>query len=714
MRAWIDDRGLTVVSGAGCSPTEAVTRRSGDHASEIDYVVVDAGRGVDVVSCATDGGDDGPLVDMYGGGPYTTDHRAIHTRLRVRVLETRRRPLFPAARPGSHEARRLHGIIQTEILGRAARGATHEWDAVRAADGSVVRDAAGVAARLSEWTAELHAERRNDPRYSESEYARLEREHADWERFERDRECGASLRYSALRARWESFERGADAGVVFGPAEWSAYLASCVRWSEVAAAIAASSSATSPSPADGICPPALKCGGMPLELALAAVFDVAMRTGAVPASWRTGYVRWLFKKGDELDPSCFRGIVLTSLLGLGGAALRLVALFENSVRVGTAGGGFTSPVARETGVPEGFVLAPSSLPSRSPVLAALEATGRGVALGGAWLGALLHDVAPRAVVRELQALAAALGLVLALPAAATEMRRQVASATGALATVGSMKRAHLLTAHAETGAFRFALGAASTGSHVAMATLLGEVTADVRLLRSGTVSADHAAAAAARSSRRARATTAPVARAVGRAAREYAERQAAGVSDLALFRAVRPSREWRRTWILEQRARATGGDRAVAILGGTPSRADAARPVGGPGRGRPGYCDLCGLYVRGTAADMAHVCLECPASRMARLTWMLPARVVRGAEDATPPGPRGGGALVARRSGAGALVVLRRRLRRLPGRVGRPRRPRGGLAELRDDLARAFASTFGEFFVAHASEIAALPPRRST
>ena len=64
MRAWIDDRGLTVVSGAGCSPAEAVTRRSGLHASEIDYVVVDAGRGVDVVSCATDGDDDGPLPDF--------------------------------------------------------------------------------------------------------------------------------------------------------------------------------------------------------------------------------------------------------------------------------------------------------------------------------------------------------------------------------------------------------------------------------------------------------------------------------------------------------------------------------------------------------------------------------------------------------------------------------------------------------------------------
>ena len=71
MHAWIDDRGLTVVSGAGCSPAEAVTRRSGDHASEIDYVVVDAGRGVDVVSCATDGDDGGPLVAPRVAGSRT-------------------------------------------------------------------------------------------------------------------------------------------------------------------------------------------------------------------------------------------------------------------------------------------------------------------------------------------------------------------------------------------------------------------------------------------------------------------------------------------------------------------------------------------------------------------------------------------------------------------------------------------------------------------
>ena len=71
MHAWIDDRGLTVVSGAGCSPAEAVTRRSGLHASEIDYVVVDAGRGVDVVSCATDGDDGGPLVAPRVAGSRT-------------------------------------------------------------------------------------------------------------------------------------------------------------------------------------------------------------------------------------------------------------------------------------------------------------------------------------------------------------------------------------------------------------------------------------------------------------------------------------------------------------------------------------------------------------------------------------------------------------------------------------------------------------------
>ena len=122
MHAWIDDRGLTVVSGAGCSPAEAVTRRSGDHASEIDYVVVDAGRGVDVVSCATDGDDDGPLVDMYGGGPYTTDHRAIYTRLRVRVLEARREAAVPRRRV--RWGFFLRGVLLFYIDAAAGRGSS--------------------------------------------------------------------------------------------------------------------------------------------------------------------------------------------------------------------------------------------------------------------------------------------------------------------------------------------------------------------------------------------------------------------------------------------------------------------------------------------------------------------------------------------------------------------------------------------------------------
>ncbi|KAH8095761.1 hypothetical protein JL720_3085 [Aureococcus anophagefferens] len=248
---------------------------------------------------------------------------------------------------------------------------------------------------------------------------------------------------------------------------------------------------------------------------------------------------------------------------------------------------------------------------------------------------------------------------------------------------------------AETEAFRFALGAASTGvSHVAMATLLGEVTAD-GASGSGTVSAGPRAAARAarsggpstpRSRRRLRRPRFPAsrpratragpsgssrsagddrasARAVGRAAREYAERQAAGVSDLALFRAVRPSREWRRTWILEQRA----GDRRsplVAVLGGACRLAPQTRLVRvEDAYGRQGR-EAAARWWRGARAPALSSCSDVGFAAFL-------------AASGAPP-------------------------------------PSGGLAELRDDLARAFASTFGEFFVAHASEITALPPRRST
>ena len=207
--------------------------------------------------------------------------------------------------------------------------------------------------------------------------------------------------------------------------------------------------------------------------------------------------------------------------------------------------------------------------------------------------------------------------------------------------------------------------------------------------------------------------------AVGRAVREYAERQAAGVGDLALFRAVRPSREWRRTWILEQRAAGNWRETAlVAILGGTHRLAPQTRLVrwAARGRGRPGYCDLCGLYVRGTAADMAHVCLECPASRMARLDLDAPRRAwFASVEDAYGRQGREAAARWWRGARAPALSSCSDvGFAAFLAASGAPPLPRGGLAELRDDLARAFASTFGEFFVAHASEIAALPPRRST
>jgi len=141
-----------------------------------------------------------------------------------------------------------------------------------------------IARRLETWTANLHRECRGDPRYSRAEYDDLEREQRDWERRDRARECAASLRDAARAEYWTRFELEIDDGRVPTTGDWNAYLASGVRRSEVAAAIDAASTATSPSPADGAWASALKNGGPVLELALAAVFDTAMRTGMVPAS----------------------------------------------------------------------------------------------------------------------------------------------------------------------------------------------------------------------------------------------------------------------------------------------------------------------------------------------------------------------------------------------------------------------------------------------
>ena len=185
-----------------------------------------------------------------------------------------------------------------------------------------------------------------------------------------------------------------------------------------------------------------------------------------------------------------------------------------------------------------------------------------------------------------------------------------------------------------------------------------------------------------------------------------------GVSDLALYRAISPNREWRRTWILGQRAAGVRPESAlVAVLGGAWRLAPHTRLVrwAKQNHQRPGFCDFCCRGVRSGRADMAHVCLECqaPCFGPPRRLWF--SRVdaafgVSGREAAalwwnrTWPTALSSGDV----DGFAAFLAA----------AGVPGLAAGALAALRDDLARAFASTFGVFFAGREDEIAKLPPRR--
>ena len=184
-----------------------------------------------------------------------------------------------------------------------------------------------------------------------------------------------------------------------------------------------------------------------------------------------------------------------------------------------------------------------------------------------------------------------------------------------------------------------------------------------------------------------------------------------GVSDLALYRAISPNREWRRTWILGQRAAGVRPESAlVAVLGGAWRLAPHTRLVrwAKQNHQRPGFCDFCNSHVRAGRADVAHICLACqaPCFGPPRRLWLSRVDAVFGV-----PGRE-----------AAALWWHRTRPTALSSgdvdgfaeflaAAGVPGLAAGALAALRDDLARAFASTFGDFFARREDEIAKLPWR---
>ena len=168
---------------------------------------------------------------------------------------------------------------------RGGRGVSHIWRALRSADGTRLVTGAAVAAEL---TAQVTAAFRvddADPRFCAA--------------------TGAALAAEVDRLRNDH---------AFAVECADARLAGCgaVDAAEVERAVATAKRAKVPHPDDGVVPEALIFGGPALFGALARVFSAVLETGAVPAAWRTGAMRFVYKKGDVTRFLNHRGVVLSS------------------------------------------------------------------------------------------------------------------------------------------------------------------------------------------------------------------------------------------------------------------------------------------------------------------------------------------------------------------------------------------------------------------
>ena len=66
---------------------------------------------------------------------------------------------------------------------------------------------------------------------------------------------------------------------------------------------------------DCIIPEMIKYSQHVLLPILVKIFNQILRSGIYPSKWLIGYVIPIYKKGDSLDPSNYRGITITSCFG---------------------------------------------------------------------------------------------------------------------------------------------------------------------------------------------------------------------------------------------------------------------------------------------------------------------------------------------------------------------------------------------------------------
>lgn len=167
---------------------------------------------------------------------------------------------------------------------RGGRGTATVWRALRTADGRLV-SGTDIGAELVAQVTDAFRYDEGDPRFCATAAAALT---SGMKNLRRDPAFAAEC---------------ADATFAGGEA---------VATAEVTAAKASIKKGKVAHPGDGVVPEALIHGGATLDRAFALVFSAILDLGTVPADWRTGAMRCVYKRNDPTQFLNHRGVVLSS------------------------------------------------------------------------------------------------------------------------------------------------------------------------------------------------------------------------------------------------------------------------------------------------------------------------------------------------------------------------------------------------------------------
>ena len=147
METWLDDGGLTVVSGADCDAESAMSRwpstlemQQGACAPEIDYVDANGSVEILVDDVRTDAGGSDPCAALYGVGAF--DHRALHVVMHISFCDANGAATPPAPSRTVYWWSEACGVLLAAYTAEVAPRALRVSNRLRAEIGAIPVDAA--------------------------------------------------------------------------------------------------------------------------------------------------------------------------------------------------------------------------------------------------------------------------------------------------------------------------------------------------------------------------------------------------------------------------------------------------------------------------------------------------------------------------------------------------------------------------------------------